>query len=177
MSDKSAMQKVANRVRTLVNKAVLRGVSDGGRQQRVQVSVLKDEVKDNVQRIQNYGFTSNPLPGSQVIMLCLGGDRDHPIAIAVDDADKRPKNLEPGEVAFYHHNGSTIIFRNDDSIELKSAVRVRVDTPVLECTGEIKDKCDTDGKTMSSMRQTYDIHKHNETGTITQIPDHLMGGP
>jgi hypothetical protein len=37
---------------------------------------------------------------------------------------------------------------------------VRIDAPLLECTGQIKDLCDSSGATMESMRTTYNGHTH-----------------
>lgn len=35
----------------------------------------------------------------------------------------------------------------------------------IESTGEIKDKCDSGGLTMSAMRVTYNGHDHKENGS------------
>lgn len=56
-----------------------------------------------------------------------------------------------------------------------TALKVRLQTAILEVTGEIKDMCDTFGKTMQSMRQTYNSHVHNDPqGGNTRPPNNAM---
>lgn len=45
-------------------------------------------------------------------------------------------------------------------ITLKSTIKVRLETPLLECTGEIKDRCESDGRSMEEMRNIYNGHNH-----------------
>src|SRR5262245_14541517 len=78
-----------------------------------------------VERMQAFGFSSSPLPrdeqqqsqsggsgtggdGEQMkgpaaegIALFLGGQRNHPVIIALDDRRHRPMGLKPGENAQY----------------------------------------------------------------------------
>ena len=58
---------------------------------------------------------------------------------------------------------------------VKAADRVRMETPRLEVTGEIKDRCDGDGKTMEEMRETYNQHTHpGDSGGTTGTPNQGM---
>lgn len=92
---------LSRRVRLMVGRAVLTAVNDAGGLQTVQVKLLADEVRDGVERMQQYGFTSVPLPGAEGVMVSVGGSRDHGIVIAMDDRRYRIKGLQPGEVAVY----------------------------------------------------------------------------
>lgn len=92
---------LSRRVRLMVGRAVLTAVNDAGGLQTVQVKLLADEVRDGVERMQQYGFTSVPLPGAEGVMVSVGGSRDHGIVIAMDDRRYRIKGLQPGEVALY----------------------------------------------------------------------------
>ena len=48
-------------------------------------------------------------------------------------------------------------------------------TPLLECTGEIKDRCNSDGRTMEDMRNIYDGHTHpGDSGGTTGAPNQVM---
>lgn len=111
------------RVRLMVSRAVLAAVNDAGGIQVVQVKLLEGEVRDGVERMQNYGVSSVPLPGAEGVMVCVGGDRDHGIVIAMDDRRYRIKGLQAGEVAVYtdedkepHHH--RIIFKRGGAIEV-----------------------------------------------------------
>lgn len=175
------IQNATRALKLAVGRAVLAAVSDAAQRQLVEFEALKGEVKTNVERVQQYGFTSHPLPGAQVVFICVGGNRDHPLAISVDDPRHRLSGLEEGEVALYTDEGDTIILRRNRTIEIttetllvKASEKVRMETPTLEVTGEIKDICDGGGKTMSAMRGIYNGHTHTETQTITTTPNQGM---
>lgn len=180
---KSLLAPLARRVQLMIGRAVLAAVEDNAGRQYVQLKVLKGETKDGVERVQQYGFTSHPLAGAQVILACLGGNRDHPVAISVDDHRHRPA-LQKGEVAIYMADGSNITLKTGNKIEMNTAeltvnasAKARFVTPMLEVTGDIKDKCDADGTTMGEMRTTYDSHTHaGDSGGTTSAPNQSMGG-
>lgn len=169
-------------IQLVVGRAVLTAVNDGAKRQQVQFEALKNEVKDAVERLQNYGMTSVPHEGAQVLFVSLGGNRDHPVAVVVDDPRYRPSGMQKGEVAIYTDEGDIIKLKRGRTIEIettnlvvKAAEAARFETPILKVTGEIIDHCDDDGKSMSEMRNIFDHHTHNETQTVTHTPNQLMG--
>ena len=119
-------------VKLMIGRAVLHVLDDDRKLQAVQVQALAGEVLDNVERFQQYGFSGSPHPGAECVLLSLGGMRQHPIVVAIDDRRFRPSGLSAGEVVIYtsqdpeeaHRiwlkNGHTIrIDANDDvSLEL-----------------------------------------------------------
>jgi phage baseplate assembly protein V len=172
-------QTLRNRIYLMVGRAVLAACSDEGQRQRVQFSALKGEVKDSVERVQEYGFTSHPLPGASVIFVSIGGNRDHPVAISVDDPRHRLSGLQSGEVAIYTDEGDSIILKRGNIVEIntrillvKASDKARFETPQMECTGEIIDRVDEDGQSMRDMRDVYNIHTHpeNDSGGPTDEP-------
>ncbi len=175
---------IRRRVRLMVSRAVLTLANDTAGIQVVQVKLLAEEVRDAVERFQNYGTTSFPLPGAEGIMVCVSGNRDHGIVISMDDRRYRPKNMQPGESAQYDDLGQKIhLTRNGIVITgaglpvtITDTPKVRCETAILECTGEIKDRCDlADGRTMSGMRAVYDIHTHNDPqGGAVSVPNQAM---
>jgi len=180
-----SLQVLRDRIYLLVGRAHLSDVDDHDPRQRLQMTALKGEVKDQVERIQEYGFTSVPLPGAQIIFLSLAGNRDHPIAIAVDDPRYRLHNLAPGEVALYTDEGDHIILRRGRRVEIstnilvvKAAGKARFETPVLEVTGDIIDRAGSSGQSMKAMRDLYNSHTHpeNDFGGPTGTPNQSMGG-
>lgn len=151
------------RIMHMVSRGKLAMVSDSEGIQRLQVSVLDGETRDNVERFQQYGFSSHPQPGAEVVMLSLGGSRDHPVIIAVDDRRTRPGNAAAGETEIYNDAGVTILLKADSTVLLKAPTGVRMETPKLEVTGDIKDRCDGEGRTMQEMREIYNRHEHYGT--------------
>lgn len=97
------LDPIRRRVRLMIGRAVLNSLNDAGGLQVIQVKLLAGETRDNVERMQNYGFTAVPLPGAEGIMASVSGNRDHGVIIVMDDGRYRMRNLKPGEVAMYSH--------------------------------------------------------------------------
>jgi len=178
------MQPLQRRVRLMISRALLTLVNDGAGIQVVQVKLLAGEVRDSVERMQSYGFTSVPHAGAEGVMACVSGDRDHGIVIVMDDRRYRLKNLAAGEAALYDDLGQRVHLTRSGividgaglPITITNTPEVRMETPLLEVTGEIKDRCDTDGRTMSGMREIYNGHTHpeNDSGGPTDEPNQAM---
>jgi phage baseplate assembly protein V len=159
---------IRRRVRLMISRALLSAVNDIGGLQVVQVKLLADEVRDSVERFQNYGFTSHPKPGAEGIVACVSGNRDHGVVIVMDDRRFR-LHLEEGEAAIYDDLGHKVhLTRNGIVVDgaghqilFTNAPNARFEMNI-EATGEIKDLCDTAGITMSDMRSIYNGHTHND---------------
>ena len=126
------MLPLKRRVLLMIGRAVLTLVNDQLQMQSVQVEGLSGETLDGVERFQQYGFTSHPHPGAEVLLLSLGGMRQHPVAAAIDDRRYRVKDLEQGEVCFYTDENEVdephrVTLRRDRLIELK-AQTIRLET-------------------------------------------------
>ena len=67
----------------------------GQRRQRVQVSILEGEGKDDVELFEQYGITSIPLSGAGGLALFFDGDRSHAAVIMPSDKRYRPEGLLP----------------------------------------------------------------------------------
>jgi phage baseplate assembly protein V len=98
-------------------------VNDAKKLQQVQVELLADETKDDVERFQQYGFTSVPLEGAEALVVFLGGGRDHGIVFAIDDRRYRLTKLEAGDVALYTDEGTSIILTRDRTIKISCDTR------------------------------------------------------
>lgn len=169
------------RVRLMISRAVLSAVNDAGGIQLVQVKLLAGEVRDGVERMQDYGFTSVPKPGAEGVMACVSGDRDHGIVVVMDDRRYRLKWLASGEVALYDDlghiihltrtgividgGGHALNVTNAPDIYLSGDLHVEGD---IVAGGDISDAAGI--KSMAGMRETYNEHTHSETGTTTSAP-------
>lgn len=120
------------RIANLVARAVVQLVDDGGKLQLVQLGVLADETRSGLERFQQYGLTSVPLPGAEAVVLFVGGRRDHGLVVAVDDRRYRLVGLEAGEVALYTDEGDRIHLKRGGVIEVVAAAKVVVDAPAVE---------------------------------------------
>lgn len=109
---------VQRRVANLVGRGVVNTTDDSTQIQLSQVSLLDGEVRDEIERFQSYGFSSNPREGAEAVVVFVGGRRDHGLAIQVDDRRYRIRNLESGEVAVYNDTGAKIVLRSSGDIEI-----------------------------------------------------------
>ena len=170
-----ALRPLLQRMQLMVGRAVLLLVNDGLKLQGLQISLLADEVRDNVERFQDYGFTSHPHPGAEAVAVSVAGSRDHVIVIAVDDRRYRLRNLVEGEVAIYTDEGDKVVLKRGGVIELTAGTKVRLVAETVECTGDLTvagdvkaggDVLDQGGaKSMAGMRGDYNAHTHGGSGT------------
>lgn len=112
------IRPLKNRVVNMIARAVVAAVDDAKKFQVVQLDLLEGETRNEIERVQNYGFTSVPHAGAEAAVIFVGGRRDHGLAIAVDDRRYRIRNLESGEVAVYNDTGAKIVFKASGDIEL-----------------------------------------------------------
>ncbi|MDR1519740.1 MAG: phage baseplate assembly protein V [Planctomycetota bacterium] len=95
------LEPLRRRVAMLVRRAVIDVVKDENPVQAIQLKLFKNEIRQGVERIQEYGFTSVPLPEGQAVEICVDGEPGHGLVIATDDRRYRPRNLAPGDVMLY----------------------------------------------------------------------------
>lgn len=123
------------RVMLMVGRAVVKAVADDPKMQTLQITLLAGEVHDNVERFQNYGFTSVPHPGAEAAVMFVGGLRSHGLVVAVDDRRYRLTGLEAGEVALYDDLGQKVHLKRDQ-ILVSSPTKVVVDCPDVRLGGD-----------------------------------------
>jgi phage baseplate assembly protein V len=152
------LNPIRRRVRLMISRAVLNAIDDGSGLQLVKVKLLDGEIRDGVERFQNYAFTSVPLSGAEGIAACVSGNRDHAVIVAMDDARYRITGLQAGEAAMYTHmdkqaHKHRIIFKNDGSIEvlaknitLKATETVRIEGDKVHLHAATEYKFDVNGQ-------------------------------
>ena len=133
-----AMRPMLQRLQLMIGRAVVLLVNDSTKLQGLQVSLLEGEVRDQVERFQDYGFTSHPHPGAEAVAASVAGSRDHVVVIAVDDRRYRLRALQPGEVAIYTDEGDRVVLKRGGVIEVTASTKVRLVTPLVECTGNVQ---------------------------------------
>lgn len=174
----------ARRLGNLLARGVVSAVNAAKKMQSLQVRLLAGEVKDVVEHFEPYGFTAHPHAGAEAFAAFLDGDRSHGIVLLVADRRYRLKSFAPGEVAIYDDLGQKVHLTRAGividgaglPVTITNTPKVRMETPLLEVTGEIEDRCDSDGVTMEGMRETYNIHVHpeNDGGGPTDQPNQQM---
>lgn len=198
-SARRLLEPIRRRLKLMLSRAVGRLVDPSTLLQTMQLELLKGEVLDNVEHLEGYGRTANPPEGFEALTASLGGDRAHTVVVSAFHRLHRLKNLKPGEQALYDDQGQVIALLRNKTIYIygcdtliadaataatitcplvtvAASTKVRFETPLLEVTGEITDRCDADGRSMEIMRSTYDSHTHpGDSGGTTGSPNQLIG--
>lgn len=109
---------IARRVRLIARRAVVKLVYDDPKMQELQLAIFSGEVRDRVERFEDYGFTSHPFPDAEALVLALGGSSDHSVAVKVADRRFRLRSIAPGEVAVYDDQGQVLHFKRDKTVHV-----------------------------------------------------------
>lgn len=129
---------IIRRIKLLATRGVVRLIDPATLMQSLQVEALTAEVKDGIEHFEPYGFTSVPLPGAEAVLLSFGGRRAHTIAVVVADRRYRKRNMAAGDVALHNHLGDYILIKNDRTIEVIAATKVKVTAPIVEVVATTK---------------------------------------
>lgn len=100
----------------MIGRAIIRAVTDTTKLQSMQVSLFKKEVSDKVDRMGEYGFSSNPPVGSEAVIVFPGGDRSHGIVIATENREHRMQTA-PGESALYNDQSMHVHLKANGTAE------------------------------------------------------------
>ncbi|MDI9240732.1 phage baseplate assembly protein V [Lysobacter sp. LF1] len=167
---RAAFDRNARRLGAVVARAVLRMVDDTSARQLLQVEVLRDELLDAVERLQNYGLTSCPHVGADAIVLAVGGHRAQSVVVVVDDRRYRLSGLKPGEVALHDDIGN-LVHLTRDGLRIESqqgvevaAPEVRVEADAISLKGQLTVEGDTafKGKVSANGVAIDDTHRHGQ---------------
>jgi len=94
------------------------------------------EVRDDTPVLSLYGVSSRPRPGADAAVVFLGGNRAAGVVIATSDG-RFTIELQEGEVALHTHDGTHFHLKLGGKINLKAAVEVEMDVPLLRVTGDV----------------------------------------
>ena len=137
----AARRAVLGAVRGTMHKA-----NDDPLMQANDTRLLHSELLTGVERFQNYGHTSVPLPpdpdgkkAAETLAVFLNGNRSHPIVIAVDDRRHRPKKLKPGESALYDDQGQQVYVSRDGIVITGGSNKLPVTIKVGNASLKVED--------------------------------------
>lgn len=132
-----ALRPLKLRISNIVSRGVVKRTDDSPGIQEVQAELLADEVRDELENLQQFGFASNPDDGAECIVVFPGGDRSAGFVVATGDRRYRVK-VAKGEVALYDKTGSKVLLKANGDIELTPSSGVVKVTGDLEATGDVK---------------------------------------
>ncbi len=185
MSIQKLLAPIKRNMRLIIGKAIVKAVYDTDDEglQKMQLSLLKNELRDRVERFQDYGLVSKPHPESEAIVLFPGGNRDRGIVIAVDDRRYRIKGLADGEVAIYTDEGDHIHLKRGNVVELKTKTfNVNADTacniisPAITLDGKATITGATNIKSTATIEKKVTINASAEVSGELEASDCKAGG-
>jgi phage gp45-like len=136
---RNTLLEMSGRVMHMAMRFTLNKGNDDPMMQELNLDGMNSDGRNKVERVQAFGFTSTPLPrdedeskkggskngveqekgpAAEGICLFLGGQRNHPVCIAIDDRRHRPMGLKPGENAQYDDIGQMTLLRRFGAIML-----------------------------------------------------------
>lgn len=182
------LQRMMRRIQLATGWGRVTLSDDSKTAQILQVKLNDSETRDGTPRIAEFGFTSRPPLGSDVLIVFLGGDRSKGVVVATAHQASRPTNLQEGEAMVYDlwgksiyltksggiivdAKGTPVTVNNATTVTINAAEAVQMNTPVLrvsgniEAGGNVKDKV----RTMAADRTLFNQHT-NGSGTTTPSP-------
>jgi phage gp45-like len=130
--NRNSLNEMSGRIMHLAARVTLNVGDDLKMMQEMFIDGMNSDMRKAVERIQSFGFSSVPLPRDEAdkqqkgsiggveqpkgpaaegIALFLGGQRNHPVIIGVDDRRHRPMGLKPGENAQYDDQGQMTLLK------------------------------------------------------------------
>ena len=179
------MERTFRRVQMMLGRGRVTLIDDSGPVQVMQVQSNAHEISDKRIRVTEFGFSSVPPLGSDVLTSHLGGDRTSGAVYATNHQQSRPRGLQHGESMLYSEDGKSIymtagggivIDANGQDVVVNNAQHVTVnativkivattsteiDTPLLKVSGDILDNSATNTTTIAGMRADYNTHLHS----------------
>ncbi len=154
---------MTSRALNMLAKAVTRKIIDTLGRQTAQVEVTKGELIDDMERMQDYGFTSNPpASGTDAIVAFLGGSREQGVIIRMENRSFRLKGLESGEVAIFDDLGN--VFKlGRESVDLVAVIKTTVSAPIIEATASTSAKVQVGAASMTITPTTIALVSVNLT--------------
>ena len=149
----------------------------------LQVSGLAGEIRNNIELLLPYGMSAFPA-GGNVVLLQVGGSRQHLVALCADDSGLRITDLQQGEFGWRDANAQQIVFRSD-RLEITTTKKVVGTASEWDLTGDLKvtGNITASGnvsdavRSMAGDRTIYDEHTHGNVqtgGSNTGTPSPAM---
>lgn len=106
----------ARRTAISLMRATVEKTDDKTKLQEVDLAMFKGEKKVKVERAQQYGYTSRPLPPkdkekAEAFVIFPTGTRSHGVIVGLDDRRHRPRDMQEGEVALYDDQGQKVFLQ------------------------------------------------------------------
>lgn len=113
-------RSVDRRFSNLISRgSMTKPIDDSDDIQTTDITLYPGQDLGGVIRHQQYGFTSRPGSGAEVVLICEDGSRELPYIISADHPSMRPK-IEDYESCLWTKFGSHVWLKDDGSLDVKA---------------------------------------------------------
>ena len=155
--------------------------------QLLQVKLNDSETRDATPRLAEFGLTSRPPAGADLLLAFMAGDRSKAVVVATGHQASRPKGLAEGETMLYDLWGKhlhlaqggivieagslPVTVNNATQVTINASDSVVMNTPLLKVSGDIQAGGNVSDKTRSMAADRALFNQHtNGSGTTTPTP-------
>ena len=128
----------ARRIGNMLARGAVSSSNAASKMQTLQLRLMADEQKDDVEHFEPFGFTSRPLAGAEHVTIFMDGDRSHGITLVVADRRYRLTGLQEGEAALHDAYGNKAHFKKDGTLDVIATTKVQVTSPLLTLSGDLR---------------------------------------
>jgi len=179
----NTIRDLSFRVAHMFSRVTINEANANPKWQELSIDGMNNDKRQNVEFVQGYGFVATVLPrdkeegkqsgqstsggtqpekpkgpAAEGIAVFMGGQRNHPVIIAVDDRRHRPRGLKPGESAQYDDQGQMTLIKRDGmffvspkTISIRNATKEK--QPEGEAGNDFKHEAE-DGNVTAEIRVT-----------------------
>lgn len=155
--------------------------------QLLQVKLNDSETRDGTPRLAEFGLTSRPPAGADLLLAFMAGDRSKAVVVASGHQVSRPKGLAEGETMLYdlwgkhlhlaqsgiviEAGGLPVTVNNATQVTINASDSVVMNTPLLKVSGDIQAGGNVSDKarSMAADRALFNQHT-NGSGTTPPTP-------
>ncbi len=127
------LTQLRRQLQLIATRALVRLSDPATAHQRLQVTGLVGTL-DGVDHLQPYGLSARPQSGAEALLLALGGDVGHTVAVQVADRRYHLTALEEGEVALHDDQGQRVYLTRSGML-LESLQAIQIKAPTVEIVG------------------------------------------
>lgn len=137
------LQRLWNRLRGILTRGAVTRVDDSAPVQRVQVRFLGDRVSSGVERFQDFGLSSVPMPEDatglpEAVLGAVAANADHFVTLGLIDRRHRPTGLKDGETILYNAHDVRLYLKDDGTLLIEAPTKVTVDAPAVHVLHDLQ---------------------------------------
>lgn len=161
----------------LAFRGLLAGLQLNKKVQLASGEGLAGEQLDRLELFQQFGFTSAPPAGTQLIVVPLGGRSSAAVVVATEHGTYRFQLGQAGEACVYNQWGDRIHLRQDRTIHVVSEAKVLIETDQVEIHAATSMTITTPQFTVdASGGVTLNTPTVDASGNVTAEADITAGG-